>query len=310
MGMTHNEHLRVAESIVADYKDGKFAISKAAFKQVLKWYTDETSVLQVRSNKINVDVLAEIIDRIRYFGHMDFADPILVERRADGSLRLINGNHTCAAYVEAFEKKLVKGLTDAKIVVIPENRLPEDANDRERVLVQIALVMNRIEVVHNKTTKSDVRDMIRKDIISGINVDTADYQSAISASVQMKSSTIGKLIMEAKNDLKEEELRSKFNFRQYSASEMNLIKQELEEEFEQNDESVAVTWAVVTRDKIYETLGKAVGNALNYNRAHIVFHFKNYSDTKLKTSTIKAINDWLKYCSMEITYEFLPYRKQ
>ena len=310
MGMTHNEHLRVAESIVADYKDGKFAISKADFKQLLKWTTDETSVLQVRSNKINVDVLAEIVDRIRYFGHMDFADAILVERRVDGSLRLINGNHTCAAYVEVFEKKLVKGLTDAKIVIIPEDRLPEDGNDRERVLVQIALVMNRKEVVHNKTTKSDVRDVIRKDIISGIKVETADYQSTLSASVQMKSAVIGKLIMEAKNDLKEEELRTKFNFKQYSASEMNLIKQELEEEFEQNDESVAVTWAVVTRDKIYETLGKAVGNALNYNRAHIVFHFKNYSDTKLKTSTIKAINDWLKYCSMEITYEFLPYRKQ
>jgi hypothetical protein len=308
MSMTHNECLRVAEAIVADYKAKKLPRSTADYAQLLKWATDETTVLQVRSNKINVDTLAEIVDRIRYFQHMDFADDILVEIRSDGTMRLINGNHTNAGHIEAIEKKLVKGLTGANIAIIPEERLPSNSKDRERVLQQVALVMNRKEVVHNKTTKADVRDLIRKDIISGVDVNTFDYQSTLSATVQMKDAVIGKLIMEAKVDLKEAELRQKFNFKQYSAGEINLIKQEREAEFEDEDESVAVTWAVVTRDKIYETLGKAVGNALNYNKAHIIFHFKNYSDTKLKKDTVKSIDAWTKHCTMQITYEFLPYK--
>lgn len=308
MSMSHNDCLRVAETIAAEYKAKKLPRSKAEYAQLIKWATDETTVLQVRSNKINVDTLAEIVDRIRYFQHMEFADDILVEKRADGSLRLINGNHTNAGHIEAIEKNLVKGLTGANIAIIPDEMLPSDATERERVLQQLALVMNRKEVVHNKTTKSDVRDLIRKDILSGVNVDSRDYQSTLSATVQMKDTVIGKLIMEAKVDLKEAELRTKFNFKQYSSSEINLIKQEREAEFEEDDESVAVTWAVVTRDKIYETLGKAVGNALNYNKAHIIFHFKNYSDTKLKKDTVKSIDAWTKHCTMEITYEFLPYK--
>lgn len=306
--MTHNECLRMAEAIAAAYKNGKLIDSTADYQQLLKWATDKSSVLQVRFNKINVDTVADIVDRIRYFQHMDFADAILVELRKDGTLRLINGNHTNAAYVEAIEKRLVDGLLTARIAIIPEDQLPQDETDRELVLQNVALIMNRKEVVHNKTTKGDVRDVIRKAIINGVDVHSQDYQSTLSAAVQMKQSIISKLVMEANVDLKEEELKQKFNFKQYSSAEMNLIKQERENEFEDDDESVAVTWAVVTRDKIYETLGKAVGSALNFGKAHIIFHFKNYSDTKLKRDTERAIKAWTENCTMQITYEFLPYK--
>lgn len=308
MTMTHNECLRMAEAIVAKYKSGKCIPSVADYQQLLKWYSDENYVLQVRFNKINVDTVAEIIERVRYFGHMDLADSILVERRKDGTLRLINGNHTTAAYVEVINKKLIKGLTEARIAIIPDEDLPENDKDRECVLENVAFVMNRKEVVHNKTTKADVRHKIRQAKLKGYDIHSNDYQSALSSAVQMPLSVIGKLVMEAEVDLKEAELRTKFNFKQYSAGEINVIKMEREEEFEDADESVGVTWAVVTRDKIYETLGKAVGNALNHDKAHIIFHFKTFSDTKLKKDTEKAIQQWMKHCTMEITYEFLPYK--
>ena len=57
MTMTHNECLRVAEAIVAKYKAGKCIPSTADYKQLLVWANDETQVLQVRFNKINVDTV-------------------------------------------------------------------------------------------------------------------------------------------------------------------------------------------------------------------------------------------------------------
>lgn len=309
MSMSHNECLRVAEAIVAKYKAGKCIPSTVDYQQLLAWANDPSKVLQVRFNKINVDIVAEIVDRIRYFGNLDLAHAILVEKRKDGSLRLINGNHTTFATIEAIERKLVKGLASAKIAIIPDEDLPENEKDRENVLEKIALVMNRKEEVHNKTTKADIRYIIRKDKLNGEDIHSTDYQSALSASVQIDYRTIAKLVMEAEVELKEEELRKEFHFKQYSVAEMNYYRELRQAEFESKDESVAVTWAVVTRDKIYETLGKAVGNALNYGKAHIVFHFKTYSDTKLMRGTEQAIKAWMQHCKMELTYEFLPYKE-
>jgi len=320
MAMSYKKCLAFAERIVEAYKNQTIPIHYLSFDKLLllKKY-----VLQVRQNAVNVDKVSEIVGKIRATKSSKFIDPILIfeapkelllinDSRCEASAKsyiVVNGNHTIDVNTEVIRKKIVDGYTEAPIAVIPANMLPELPEDQFEVLKLVAVIMNKVEKIVQGMTKNDIKHLIGNDIISGKNVSDTDYQEVLAEASQMTVYDIRTLVAKAKQESLNQKLNHRFNFRQYTVAEMNEVKFDREEDLGFETE---VTWAVVTPDKTYETLGKAIGNMLqnDCSKAHIIFHFKNYDDVKkLKDPTMEKISKFLKTSKVTVSYEFLPWTK-
>lgn len=320
MAMSYKKCLAMAERIAETYKNHSFQIQEITLDKVLllKKY-----VLQVRQNVVNVDKVSEIVGKIRVTKTTQFIDPILVVEASPELLKLndveceaskpalmvVNGNHTTDVNIEVIRKKIVDGYTEAPIVIIPANMLPELPEDQFEVLKLVAVIMNKVEKIVQGMTKNDIKHLIVNDLVSGKDITDSDYQEVLAEAAQMSLYDIRTLVSKARQEALNQKLNRRFNFKQYSVAEMNEIKFDREGELGFDTE---VTWAVVTPDKTYETLGKAIGNMLqnDCSKAHIIFHFKNYDDVKkLKEETEKKIAKFQETSKIMINYEFLPWQK-
>jgi hypothetical protein len=308
----------MAERIVEAYKSGSLEIHGITLDKLLLL---KKHVLQVRQNVVNVDKVSEIVGKVRVTKSTQFIDPILVIQASPELLKLndlecetsksalmiVNGNHTSEVNAEVIRKKIVDGYTEAPIVIIPADMLPELPEDQFEVLKLVAVIMNKVEKIVQGMTKNDIKHLIVNDLVSGKDITDPDYQEVLAEAATMSLYDIRTLVSKARQESLNQKLNRRFNFKQYSVAEMNEIKFDREGELGFDTE---VTWAVVTPDKTYETLGKAIGNMLqnDCSKAHIIFHFKNYDDVKkLKSSTEEKIEKFQKTSKIKINYEFLPW---
>jgi len=293
----------MAELIVKLYRNNQLKRDEMTHDQLVTIITRKGRRLQIRQNVVHVEVVSEIINKIRVFKHIEFADPILVIEDDEGYF-LVNGNHTAHALEQVIKNgKIVPGLKTAPIAIISNELLPSDIADRNEVLKLVATIMNRVEKVVRGMTKGDIKDMIKVDLIDGKKIDDAEYQQVLADAAQVEESTIRELVSKVKQDSLTAILNQKHKHYQYTVAELNTLKANRE------DIRTEVTWAVVTPDKTYETLGKAIGNMIERDctKAHVLFHFKNYEDVKdLKVKTENRIAQFMQHCTAKLTYEFLP----
>jgi acetolactate synthase small subunit len=203
--------------------------------------------------------------------------------------------------------KIVPGLKTAPIAIIPEDLLPSDTESRDEVLKLVGVMMNRVEKIVRGMTKGDIKNLIKNDFIDKKNIDNSEYQQVMADSSQMELSTIRELVSKVKQESLTELQNKKFLFKQYTVSELNAHKVDRE------TTETEVTWAVVTSDKTYETLGKAIGNMIERSctKAHVIFHFKNYEDVKLlRSKTEDRIAKFMKTSSVNLSYEFLEWKRE
>jgi hypothetical protein len=316
--MSPKARLAVAERIIEAYKSNKLELEYLTLEELKELIK---TVLQVRQNVVNVDKVSEIVSKVRVTKSANLVDPILVVKNPSKDLLLLNGNHTINAMrllvngnhtlhsnIEIIKHKIVDGYNKAPIAIIPEDMLPEDPTDRYEVLRLIAVSLNKVEKIVQGMSKGDIKDIIAKDYVKKVDIDDEEYQEVLAEAAHLRVSDIRTLVAKVRQDSINELLNHEHKFYQYSTSEMNWAKAKREDQLGFDYE---VTWAVVTPDKTYETLGKAIGNMLENDakKAHIVFHFKNYEDIrKLKNGTVKKIAKFLETSKVNITYEFLPWK--
>jgi hypothetical protein len=318
MPMTPKERFAMAERIIEAYKSNKLEIEYLDLEELKALIK---TVLQVRQNVVNVDKVSEIVSKVRVTKSANLVDPILVVKNPSKDLLLLNGNHIMAASrflvngnhtlhsnIEIIKHKIVAGYNKAPTAIIPEDMLPEDPTDRYEVLRLIAVSLNKVEKIAQGMTKGDIKDIIAKDFVKKVDVENEEYQEVLAEAAQLLVSDIRTMVAKVKQDSLNELLNHEHKFYQYTTSEMNWAKSKREEQLGFDYE---VTWAVVTPDKTYETLGKAIGNMLENDakKSHIIFHFKNYEDIrKLKNHTIKKIAKFQETSKTKLSYEFLPWK--
>lgn len=310
--MTTQEHYASAEKIVQLFDENNLDKIKIPYHQLDAWYRlNDDSAFQHRHDRINQDSVKRIVSLIQFNGDLRYAKPVLVyyDKKLK-KLVLINGNHTTAAIVESCEKRYIK-ITEFDGQQISESLLPESERDRDSVLEWVAILMNRDPQPKTKTTRKDVRHSVMSEIRRNKGdtecVNEPDYIRALSSAYQWPIKDIQKVIAEAISDIEEEAANEKFNFYPWPEHRIATIETIRAQELSTKHKTVHCTRAVVG-DKTYESLGKAVGLALNYSQAHIVFHFSTSSDISLRAKVESDIVEWMKFCTKPVTYEFLPYK--
>lgn len=307
MTLSHKKCLAMAERIVDLYRNRQLTSGQVDHEEIVTIITKKGRRLQVRQNVVSPEVVSEIVNKVRVFKHIEFADPILVVEDDQGYF-LVNGNHTAHALEQIIRNgKIVRGLKTAPIAIISEELLPADAEDRFEVLKLVATILNRVEKVQRGMTKNDIKDIISKDMVAEKNIEDTEYQEVLAEAAQLELSTIRELVSKAKQEAKTALENKKFKHKQYSVAELNGYK------IDRTTLETEVTWAVVTHDKIYETLGKAIGNMIegDSTKAHVIFHFKNFEDVKkLKSKTEDKIEKFMKMSTVQLSYEFLPWQEE
>jgi hypothetical protein len=310
--MTTQEHFASAEKIVQLFDENKLDAVKVPYHQLDAWYRlNDDSLFQCRFERINKDSVKRIVSLIEFNGDLRYAKPVLVyfDKKLK-KLVLINGNHTTAAIVESFEKGHIK-LTEFDGQQIPESLLPKSDSDRAAVLEWVAILMNRDPQPKTKSTRKDVRQSILSEIArNGGDVECVNepaYIHNLSNAYQWPIKDIQKVIAEAISDIEEQNSNELFNFYAWPEHRIATIEDVRSRELSTKHKTVHCTRAVVG-DKTYESLGKAVGLALNHSQAHIVFHFPTSSKVSLRPKIENDIKEWMKFCSKPVTYEFLPYK--
>ncbi len=308
--MNTQEHYASAEKIVQLFVQKKLTHIDVPYNQLDTWYRlNDDSSIQHRLERLNLDSVKRIVSLIEFYGDLRYANPVLIYYdKKKKKYILVNGNHTTAAIVEAVEKGYIK-LSNFNGQQIPEELLPNNDYDRNCILEWIAILMNRDPQPKTRTTRKDIRrtalSAINRDGILAVN--EPQYIATLAEAYQVGIKEIQKIISEAIADVENEKNETDFNFYAWPEHRIGMIEARRAEELSTKHKTVHCTRAVVG-DKTYESLGKAVGLAINYSQAHIVFHFSSYTNVSLRTKLESDISEWMKFCSKPITYEFLPYK--
>ena len=292
----------LSEAIVAAYHNGTLPASHVDHTQLKEWVTNALSRLQVKENVIHTDVVAEIVSKIRYYQHINFADPILVVKRLAGDLYLVNGNHTATALEQVIRQSLVVGVTEAPISIIPDDMLPSDPAELKETLRLVATMMNRQPKVVRGMSKADIRRMIANDDIGGIDIHNKEYQKAKANSAHVPLSTIREIVAKIAVQNHTSHVNQKFNFKQFTAYELSKIRRD------RTDRNNFVQIAKVTKD-IAGTFAGVIDHMVTHKgtkSVHILFHFKNFEDiNKFKVPTEEYMKAFEKLVNFSVTYEFL-----
>lgn len=283
--------------------------------------------VQIRLDSSDKDFISRTVDWIRRHKSLEHFEPIVFAYVSDEVYRKIiinpkkalkekhtiriDGKHSNTIAVECVEAGILPKDTKFPVVFIDQEMLPEDIDDCVQVLRWVAAALNRVPKQKRSNSTEDLKRELQLDINLKKNVDSKEYQSGIACVYDVDVRKVRKLIAQNREFTQNTDLNERFNFRTYHRKEMDIIKEIKQAEL---GDDVEVTWAVVTADKIYETLGKAVGSTLENWKcsAHIVFHFGNYADvSRLQNKTIKRVNAFRqKLQGLDLTYEFLPWKEE
>lgn len=291
-----------AERIVKEYHSKQLPLEFVGHEQLATWVNDPTMRLQVKENVIHNDVVGEIVSKIKYFRHIDHADPILVVETIKGRF-LVNGNHTATALEQIIRKAIVPGINQAPIAIIPNDMLPSDKEELRETLRLVATMMNRQPKVVRGMSKDDIRRMISEDIIDNIDVHDKEYQEAKANAAQMPLSTIREIIAKIQSQSETSLENKKFNFRQLTKYQTDKFK------VSRAEKSRFVQVALVTKDQIFGSLAGVIQALVEHEtckNVHVIFHFKSHHDVEtLKIPTINKMEKFKTFVNAPITYEFL-----
>lgn len=292
---------QAAEAIVAAYHKGTLPKSTADYAQLKEWVTSTASIIQVKLNRVHIDVIAEIISKIKYYKHINYADPILVVNTPKG-LMLVNGNHTAAALEQVIRQSLIDGLNEAPIAIIPDDMLPSDPAEVSETLRLVATMMNRQPKVVRGMSKADLRNVITDDDRDGADIHNTEYQLAKANSAHFPLDVIRDIVAKIVANNYATNTNKKFHFKQLTTYELSKIR------LDRTTRKNFVQIAKVSKD-IAGTFAGVIDHMVTHKgtkSVHILFHFKNYDDiSAFKVPAEEYMESFKQLVNFPVTYEFL-----
>jgi hypothetical protein len=300
----------MAQIIVDLYKnDRKKLIEQNVDTATMKRWANMKDVYQMRFDALDPTHVADIFYRIELQGNLKKINPPLCARSLDNTLKLIDGNHTNTASLKAILKKIVD-VDGIDVLIIPDEYLPDNEEDRLCVFESIGNIMNLNELARKDMQVKDIKARIEKDIVNNTyNVDDAEYRRRRAKQFGKKEEDIRNYIYEVRSKLKKSEANDFNNFFQYPKEAETIYKADRNKNFRKQNRNVGITWAVLDKKKkLAEILGKSMGNALGKKEIHIIFHFLNFEDVSTQEEVETFIQDFSKKYNLEFNYEFLPWK--
>jgi hypothetical protein len=309
MAMNITEVKKMAQTVVDLYKNHPEKLIKRAvdLHTMKKWANGENSV-QTRFELLDHTHVANIFYRIELQGDLSQINPPLCSTGIKNILKLIDGNHTNKASLKAIVKKIV----DAKgidVLVIPDEYLPNNDEDREQVFEAIGVIMNKRKLAEKEPKPVDIKRQINNHIINNtFDVEEPSYRKELADMYGKKEEDIRSYIYEVRSKLKKSEGNHLNNFFQYPKEAETIYKADRNKKFRKQNRNVGITWAVLDKKKkLPEILGKSMGNAMDKNEIHIIFHFLNFEDVSTQGEVETFVKDFSKKYNVKFGYEFLPW---
>lgn len=309
MAMNITEVKKVARTVVDLYKNHPEKLIKRAvdLHTMKKWANGEDSV-QTRFELLDHTHVADIFYRIELQGDLSQINPPLCSTGIKNILKLIDGNHTNKASLKAIVKKIVDA-NGIDVLVIPDEYLPDNDEDREKVFEAIGVIMNKRKMAEKEPKPVDIKRQINNHIINNTyDVDEPNYRKELADMYGKKEEDIRSYIYEVRSKLKKSEGNHINNFFQYPKEAETIYKADRNKKFKKQNRSVGITWAVIDKKKKWaEIMGKAMGNAMDKKEIHIIFHFLNFDDVSRQEEFENFIKDFSKKYNVKFGYEFLPW---
>lgn len=309
MAMNITEVNSMAKTIVDLYKNHREKLIKRTvdLDTMKKWVNGE-DIVQTRFDIHDQTHVADILYRIELQGDLSKINPPLCSTAIKNTLTLVDGNHTNKASLKAIIKSVVNA-NSIDVLIIPDEYLPDNDKDCERVFEAIGVIMNKKELANKEPQPKDIKRHINNDIVNNYyNVDAPNYCEELADMYGKKKEDIRNYIYEVRSKLKKTEGNHLNNFFQYPKEAEPIYKSDRLREFRKQNRNVGVTWAVLDKKKkLPEILGKAMGTAMGKNEIHIIFHFLNFEDVSTQEEVEQFIGDFSKKYNVEFGYEFLPW---
>ena len=309
MAMSISQVDDMAQVIYDLYKNNPDKLHKQHVDiSTMKKWANGKDLSQTREDLLDQAHVAEILYRIELRGDLKKINLPLCAVSAGAVLKLVDGNHTNTASLKAISKKIVseKGID---VLVIPDEYLPESEEDRSLVFEAIGNLMNLNELARKDMKPKDIKRQIHNHIVNDTyDVEEKSYRQRLAKQFGKKESDIRSYIYEVRSNLRKSENNVLNNFFQYPAEAETIYKTDRTKKFRKQNRNVGITWAVLDKKKkLPEILGKAMGNAMNKNEIHIIFHFLNFEDVSTQDEVETFIKDFSKKYNLEFCYEFLPW---
>jgi len=308
----HDRCTQIAEIVVAMFRDKQLELIKVGHSQLDTWMSSASDwALQIRQNLINRDVVSEILEKIRVFEHIDYADPILAIRtKLEGKdgLYLVNGNNTCCALEQVLRMDEFRSLNikEVSVALIPVELMPKDKENLHETLEQIALMMNQQPKVVRATNKQDMQRLITKDLAErNVDINKLSYKRAKAKSSQMSLRTISEIVAKVRA-----------NAKVALTNQMNRFKQLVEADYthivsarKTNDNFVQI--AALSKKSLFGSFAGAIQHMVfrkHCKSVHIIFHFTKFDDIEeLKDWAIEYLEKSKLLVKFDVSYEFLDH---
>lgn len=296
--------------IMVENKDQRLKRAWADKDQMLIWYEGKYRN-QVREVHLDEEHISNIIYKIQALGHADLANPILCyEEIIDGETIMVvaDGNNTNAALLRA-DKKGYISIQGTEVLIIPSELIPEDNLSKQILLDALGAELNVPTVINKGMMPRDLRAMVKRHIEEGVDINDGAYRAMLQRKYQMTSADVSSNVSKAKSEYNRALSNSLHNFHQYTTGDGEYFKRVRTKKFDKENRSVGICWAVVDRCRVLpETLGKAMGLAMNHAEIHIVFHFKDYEDVSYRDQVEAYIASFSKKYNVKFSYEFLAWK--
>lgn len=307
----HDRCTQIAEIVVAMFRDKQLELIKVGHSQLDTWMSTASWALQIRKNQINRDVVSEILDKIRNFEHIDYADPILAIRskiNGKDGLYLVNGNNTCCALEQVLRLDEFRSLNikEVSVALIPVELMPKDKENLDETLEQIALIMNQQPKVVRGTTKQDMQRLITKDLAQKkVDITKLSYKEAKAKSSQMSVSTISEIVAKVRANAKVALNNELARFKQLvEADYAHIISAR-----KTNDNFVQI--ASLSKKSLFGSFAGTIqhmSSRKHCNSVHIIFHFTKFDDIEeLKDWAIESLERSKPRLNFDVSYEFLDH---
>jgi hypothetical protein len=298
--------------IMIKKKDRKLERRWVDKDQMLIWYNGKYRN-QVREVHLDEEHIANIIYKIQVLGHAKKANPIVCYEESIGKnkkeLIVIDGNNTNAALLRS-DKKGYINIDGSEILIIPNDLIPEDDDSKQLLFDAIGVEMNVPEVLKKGMMPRDLRAMVKRHLKLNVDIDAKKYRKMLQNKFKMTPNDVSSNVSKAKSEYERDMNNEINNFHQYSKEDGHYFKKVRTKEFDKQKRSVGVCWAVVDRcKKLPETLGKAMGLAINNSEIHIIFNFNDFEDVSYQSQVEKYISRFSKKYSVKFSYEFLPWKQ-
>jgi hypothetical protein len=300
---TYKEHIRLARSIANKVKENK--IKK--HYEVHNVYVGELANferIQIRFKLRHNHHVNKLVDRMndpeRANQHIN---PIVVVVFRDGKKKILDGNHTLSAAIEA------KWAT-VPVIYINSDEFLDDPS----IMDHFGVLMNHEPVVKEGNSKEDVKRKIEALYVDGIPFDSDEMEEIVFDLNlgEFSEKSLKSLISAAKDRYFTNEINSKYNF--YNWVDKDL-KKKVNSYLAENPYAGCISQSIST--VIHSGIGGVVNSlrqktknrpsARNNPKGKIFIHFKNVEEYLERDVLEQEVRECLAIAKLEwIELEFLP----